>query len=134
MSLMTNRRNDSIPLQLCSWNVTIGFHDTWNHPELIIIGRSRATAHHILDTIATGLDNDRRLDLDGPAETLIPGTLCFLLDSDNVGFARWYYRRRQFPPYQIVWPNHDGLYPWSPSATKEFREWQPALGAAPSET
>jgi hypothetical protein len=23
-----------------------------------------------------------------------------------------------FPLYQIVWPNHDGLYPWSPRATK----------------
>jgi hypothetical protein len=36
-----------------------------------------------------------------------------------------------FPLYQIVWPNHDGLYPWSPRATKAFREWQPVLGERP---
>jgi hypothetical protein len=75
------------------WTYTIGFHDTWNHPELIIIGRSRATAHHILETIATGLDHDRRLDLTTTAYTLLPGTPCFLLEvadryySDYVGFA-----------------------------------------------
>src|SRR3984893_3114356 len=34
MSLMTNRRNDSIPLQLCCWNVTLGFHDTRKQPGL----------------------------------------------------------------------------------------------------
>ena len=38
------------------WTYTIGLYDTWSHPELILIGRSRATAHHILDCIATCLD------------------------------------------------------------------------------
>jgi Domain of unknown function (DUF4262) len=119
------------------WTYTIGFHDTWNHPELIIIGRSRATAHHILETIATGLDSDRRLDLNATTGTLLPGIACFPLEvadryySDYVGFARWYYRRRQFPLTQIVWPNNDGRYPWSPGATRAFKEWQPVLGERP---
>jgi len=117
------------------WTFTIGFHDTWNFPELIVIGRSRATAHHILETVANGLDHDRRLDFTTTAFTLLPGTPCHFIEvaeryySDYVGFARWYYRRRQFPLYQIVWPNNDGHYPWSPGATKAFKEWQPMLGA-----
>jgi hypothetical protein len=103
----------------------------------IIIGRSRATAHHILETIATGLDHDRRLDLSTTTNTLLGGTNCHFIEvadrcyQDYVGFARWYYRRRQFPLYQIVWPNDDGHYPWSPNATKAFKEWQPVLGEAP---
>jgi|SRR5450631_20715 hypothetical protein len=90
------------------WTYTIGFHDTWNHPELIIIGRSRATAHHILETIANGLDHDRRLDLNATTDTLVAGTPCFLVEvadryySDYVGFAKWYYRRRAIP----AGPNH----------------------------
>jgi hypothetical protein len=52
---------------------------------------------------------------------------------DYVGFARWYYyRRRQFPLDQIVLPNNDGDYPWSLGAPKAFKEWQPVLGAAPT--
>jgi hypothetical protein len=45
-----------------------------------------------------------------------------------------YYRRRQFPLYQSIWPNNDGHYPWSPNATKEFKEWQPVLGAVSQST
>jgi Domain of unknown function (DUF4262) len=118
------------------WSYTIGFYDTWNHPELILIGRSRATAHHILETVAKGLDNDQRLDLSTATDTLLAGTACHFVEvadryyPDYVGFARWYYRRREFPLYQIVWPNHDGLYPWCPSATRTFQEWQPLLGLA----
>jgi Domain of unknown function (DUF4262) len=103
-------------------------------------GRSRATAHHILETIANGLDHDRRRDLSVPTSTLLPGTPCHFIEVaeryyyDYVGFARWYYRRRQFPLYQIVWPNHDGLYPWNERASRTFKEWQPVLGTAPSET
>jgi hypothetical protein len=60
-----------------------------------------------------------------------PGYFIDVAEGDYVGFARWYYRRRQFPLYQIVWPNHDGEYPWSLQASKAFEEWQPVLGAAP---
>jgi hypothetical protein len=28
------------------WTYTIGFYETWGFPELIILGRSRATAPH----------------------------------------------------------------------------------------
>jgi hypothetical protein len=51
--------------------------------------------------------------------------------SDYVGFALWYYRKRKFPLYQIVWPNNDGLYPWDQNASKAFKEWQHVLGASP---
>ena len=117
------------------WTYTIGLYDTWNHPELILIGRSRATAHHILDNIATGLDNDQRLDLTEPSDTLIPGVSVRFIQvagryySDYVGFARWYYRKRNFPVFQIIWPNHDGHYPWSPQASKAFKEWSQCWGS-----
>jgi hypothetical protein len=54
------------------WTFTIGLYETWNHPELIIIGRSRATAHHILNTVATGLEDNRRLDLASTTTTCYP--------------------------------------------------------------
>jgi len=34
------------------WTFTIGLYDTWQHRELIVIGRSRATAHEMLSAIA----------------------------------------------------------------------------------
>src|ERR1700722_15387814 len=58
------------------WSYTIGFYETWGFPELIIIGRSRATAHHILETIALRLDADDRPGLNTTTETLISGIPC----------------------------------------------------------
>src|ERR1700726_3741980 len=64
------------------WSYTIGFYESWGFPELIVIGRSRATAHYILNSIATGLDNDQRPDLDRKTPTLdlLPGIPCVFLE------------------------------------------------------
>jgi hypothetical protein len=119
------------------WTYTIGFYETWGFPELIIIGRSRATAHHVLETIALRLDADDRPDLNINTDTLIRGATCHFIEvadryySDYVGFARWFYRKRHFPLYQVVWPNTDGHYPWNIDAPNTFKNWQPVLGAAP---
>jgi hypothetical protein len=86
-----------------------------------------------------GIDDDRRLDLAATIPDLLPGIPCCFVEvaaryyHDYVGFARWYYRRRHFPLYQIVWPNNDGHYPWSERAAESFNYWQPVLGAAPKE-
>jgi len=54
---------------------------------------------------------------------LLLGMKCHFLEvntryySDYVGFALWFYRKRRFPLYQIVWPNNEGLFPWDPNAS-----------------
>jgi hypothetical protein len=48
--------------------------------------------------------------------------------SDYVGFALWFYRKKQFPLYQIVWPNDEGPCPFDPQASRAFKEWQAVLG------
>lgn len=30
------------------WTFSVGLYETWKHPELIVIGRSRSTAHEML--------------------------------------------------------------------------------------
>jgi hypothetical protein len=119
------------------WTFTIGLYETWNHPELIIIGRSRATSHAMLKTLADDIELNDPPNLSDP-DGLILGMKCHFLEvntryySDYVGFALWYYRKRQFPLYQIVWPDRDGLYPWHLHAPKHFKEWQTVLsGVAP---
>jgi len=121
------------------WTFTIGFYETWQHPELIIIGRSRATAHRILSTIAIGLDEDRRPDLAGVSLDLLPGIPCRFVEvsshhyHDYVDFAHACYSRgNRAPLYQIVWPSNHGHFPWSPQAPEHYKGWQPVLGEAPS--
>jgi len=116
------------------WTFTIGLYETWDHPELIIIGRSRATSHAMLKSLADDIELNDPPNLTNPDGHLLLGLKCHFLEvntryySDYVGFALWFYRKRQFPLYQVIWPDRDGSYPWHPSARKSFKEWQPMLG------
>jgi hypothetical protein len=116
------------------WSFTIGLFETWAHPELIVIGRSRATSHAMLNTLATQIEDGDPPNLADAEPYPLLGIPCHFLEvnpryySDYVGFALWYYRKRRFPLYQIVWPGNDGLFPWHPSAPRTFKEWQSVLG------
>jgi hypothetical protein len=116
------------------WSFTIGLYETWQHPEFIVIGRSRATSHEILKTLADDIELNDPPNLTNPDGHVLLGMKCQFLEvnpryySDYVGFALWFYRKRHFPLYQIIWPDRDGLYPWDAAAPKPFKEWQPVLG------
>jgi hypothetical protein len=118
------------------WTFTIGLYETWEHPELIIIGRSRATSHAMLKVVADDIEANDPPNLTDPNGSLILGMKCHYVEvnaryySDYVGFALWYYRKHRFPMYQIAWPS-EGLYPWDESAPGAFRDWQPVLGHSP---
>jgi hypothetical protein len=94
------------------WTFTIGFYETWRFPELIILGRSRATAQHILNTVALGLEEVRSPDLKKTTCDLLPGSSCCFIEvaphfyADYVGFARWYRQsgRNPRPSYPDVPP------------------------------
>ena len=109
-------------------------YETWQHPELIVIGRSRATSHAMLKVLADDIELNDPPKLSDPDGHVLFGLKCHFLEvnpryySDYVGFALWFYRKRRFPLYQIVWPNNDGLYPWDKNASTALKEWQPALG------
>jgi Domain of unknown function (DUF4262) len=117
-----------------SWSYTIGLYETWEHPELIVIGRSRATSHAMLKTLSDDIELNDPPNLTDPNGHLLLGMTCHFLEvnpryySDYVGFALWFYRKRKFPLYQIVWPDREGVYPWDENASRHFKDWQPMLG------
>lgn len=117
------------------WSYTIGLFETWQHPELIVIGRSRATSQAMLKTLADDIELNSAPNFTDPEGHLLLGLKCRFLEvnaryySDYVGFALWHYRKRRFPLYQIIWPNNDGICPWDESASDAFKEWQPVLGS-----
>jgi hypothetical protein len=122
------------------WSFTIGLFETWAHPEFIVIGRSRATSHEMLKTLADDIELNDPPNLTDPDGHLLLGMKCHFLKvntryySDYVGFALWFYRKRHFPLYQVIWPDRDGSYPWHPHGPRFFKEWQPVLGIAPADS
>ena len=116
------------------WAFTIGLFQTWGHPELIIFGLKSTVAHQILNVVAKGLAENRRIDLSRPSDDLLQNGSCVFVEvpdseyRERVGFARWYYEGNNFPLYQVVWPSREGYFPWHPKAPDGFRLRQPVLG------
>jgi Domain of unknown function (DUF4262) len=96
------------------WTFSIGFHKTWNFPELIVIGLKREVAHSTLNIVATQLAEGTRLDLALASDELFNDFACCFVEvptpmyREYVGTARWFYGGDAFPLYQIIWLSGDG--------------------------
>jgi hypothetical protein len=116
------------------FSFSIGFYETWQFPELIIVGLKREVAHSVLNIVATGLKEGNRPDLGAMNHDLLEGYACCFVEvakshyRDYVGTARWYYKGDLFPLHQIVWPSKQGHFPWHSDASESFMRWQPVLG------
>jgi hypothetical protein len=116
------------------WTFSIGFHKTWNFPELILIGLKREIAHATLNIVATQLGDGRRPDLASPSDHLFNDFACCFVEVPKsmyrayLGTAIWFYERSDFPVFQIVWPSRVGCFPWNERASAEYKQWQPVLG------
>lgn len=116
------------------YSFTVGLFQSYGHPELIVFGLPRQVAHEVLVICANAVRSGSPIDFTRPTEALLESASCDFAEvpasafRESVGFALWYYEKKPFPLYQIVWPSRDGLFPWHPEASESFREAQPVIG------
>lgn len=119
-----------------AYSFTVGMFHTYQYPELIIFGLPADIAHEILSVAVDTIQRKKPIDLSRPTDELLEGYSCCFVEvptsqyRDHVGFCRWYYEGNGFPLYQIVWPSREGIFPWHPEASSEFKETQPVIGYA----
>ncbi len=46
---------------------------------------------------------------------------------EYLGVCLWLYKSSEFEVLQILYPDKQGVWPWSDDASLEFRAWQPFL-------
>lgn len=113
---------------------TIGFFETFKHPEVVIIGLDAKLMHSMASGIAKNLKEGLSIPLGQHYPGLLDGFDCVLVNVDkkhyqsHVGFARWYYEGNNFPLAQCVWPSNEGVFPWQENAPSNFVSWQSVLG------
>lgn len=116
---------------------TVGLFHTFGFPELIIVGLPHQTAHPLLSDIVDLLLKGE-LDFNVPSDKVIKHFPVFFVKVEKAFYdshlrsAEWFYEGDEFPAYQMVWPSEDGLFPWSPKASKTYLEMQPLLGNKPA--
>ncbi|MCC8363235.1 DUF4262 domain-containing protein [Lysobacter sp. A6] len=116
------------------FSYSVGLHQSYQQPEFIIFGLDAKVAHAIIATCANKFADGSGIDLDQPSYDLIEDLPCVFVRvprdryNEYVYSALWFYAEKEFPLYQIVWPDADGLFPWHADASAGFRQWQPVLG------
>ena len=113
---------------------SIGLWESFDHPELVVIGLDTNLAHSVLSKVARAVEVGEAFDLSQPTDRLLDNYSCVFLAvppeqyADLILSACWYYRNEEIPVYQVIWPSLEGLFPWHPDASDEVRLSQPVLG------
>ena len=119
---------------------TLGLWETLAHPELIVIGFRRDTAHTVLNDCGGRIRQGEKLRAGMVDQEVLRGYPVVYVDMRPEHAPTWtgaalrHYRAKGIPHFlQIVWPDRDGRFPWDRGAPEDFRKAQPVLGTPPNQ-
>ena len=99
---------------------TVGLFETYEHPELVIVGLQMNAAHGILSTCVAKIEEGKRFE-DGQSRSDILNRFTAAVVAvdksfyeEYLGSAIGFYDGTDFPALQIVWPDRNNLLPWQP--------------------
>ena len=97
---------------------TIGFTETFGHPEIAIFGLKRETTHAILADCATDIRAGTRYVTDVPLSGVLGGDVQVKFKRvrddcipEYFGTATRHYGGTKFEVWVMFWPNKEGLFP-----------------------
>ena len=117
-------------MQVCAgeesphFSYSIGLHESYLHPEIIIIGLKQELAQLLLNNMAYDIKNGKNFTSGEFHNNVLDDFLCYFDDvprskyKDYVGWAIWFYEGYDFPLIQCVYPTVAGKYVWE----KDFPE------------
>ena len=113
---------------------TVGLSQSFGHPEAIVVGLSGDVAHAILNLLGSRIEEGEVFGENQQVEDLIDGYPAALraVSAPNkvsyLTYASWYNDDRDYPAFQLVYPDEAGQWPGDPSTSALFRSRQPLLG------
>lgn len=112
---------------------SIGFFENYRHPEIIVFGLDLDLMHAMINFAGQDIKNGKRFESRGFYSDLIASYDCWFTDvpvehCSKAGWAVWYYKNRDFPLRQCIWPTTQGIYPWEKDYPKDLHKRQPILG------
>ena len=114
---------------------SVGFYQTYRHPEIIIVGTTDALANPVLNAMACRIEEEGvRYEAGRYYGDILVGVDCYMhavredCYPDYVGWDLWYYDGYRFPLLQCVYPCKEGHFPWDPQAPQVLVDHQPIIG------
>lgn len=117
------------------YTYTIGFEETFGHPELVIFGLAPVAARGLLEMIATHLEAGGELPVGsfvGLLDNDLPAAVLPIEMPEHAPLfesAAVYYSRDDFRIRQFIWPDRAGKLPWDEGYDDRLRMAQPVIAA-----
>jgi hypothetical protein len=115
------------------WVHTIGLHERFAHPELIVFGHDFSVLCPLLNAVGERIRAGARFEAGSELTGVVEGLpLAFRgvaakWQEPFLGNATWHYRREVVPALQVFWPDPNGSFPWQPECDAAWRAEQPLL-------
>lgn len=101
-----------------TFTYTIGLRDTWDHPEMIVVGLQSELAHGILSSAITGIKEGKKYgpgkyqDLISDPEGAPMDALIRVVPTPGrpLNWARMFHGKNE-SALQIMWPDENGKFP-----------------------
>jgi len=115
------------------WAFSVGFVQTFDHPEVVIFGLPDDVLRALLDTIGQHLRAGRAFR-DGHEDASLAPPFRFVFRAVDSAWqpavlpvASWFYRDRSFTSVQLFWPDRSHRLPWEADFDPDLSGHQPLL-------
>jgi hypothetical protein len=115
------------------WVHTIGLHERFAHPELLVFGNDFSVLCPLLNAIGERIRAGARFEAGEELGGVVEGLpLAFREIAAKwiepfLGNAAWHYQSERVPALQVFWPDPAGAFPWQPACDPTWRAEQPLL-------
>ncbi|MBS2011485.1 MAG: DUF4262 domain-containing protein [Deltaproteobacteria bacterium] len=117
------------------FSYTIGFEDTFDHPEVVIFGlnNDHQFMHYILSEIAKRIAKGERFEHGAKKKNLLPGFVCPFARfpksayDAHLGQALVWHGSPSFRAVQCIWPDPKKRLPWDPKFIYQLLEREPVF-------
>jgi hypothetical protein len=121
------------------WAHTIGFGDSFGHPEVLVAGMAVEQLHTLLNRIGDLLRAGNRFEADQQVHSILEVFPCAFKRVDArwhqafAGNAAWHHRDTGLALLQCFWPDPEGRFPWDSGYPDDLKPLQPLLYEAAAE-
>lgn len=116
---------------------SIGLFQSYEHPEIILVGLPEDIAHQIINDVGAAVRSGKRYNAGGTSDEFLERyevTFRAVPEYQYGAYLGWgcrYYGEQGFPVLQLVYPDRAGRWPWHEEASAAFRAAQPVLADTP---
>ncbi len=124
-------------IDMDDWAFTVGLWHSFRVPDLAMFGLRLEDMAQWLNIAAAKFRDEGAVQAEAALDGVLQGFPLLVKPVRRewfeplFGWGRWFYDREAFPLRQLVWPDSNGKFPWSPEAGERCRTAQPQLWLAP---